>query len=63
MWKNNVFTTKIGEKIKVQAILIIVLEALAMELNRNATKALRMEKEEVKLFLFDDEMIIWKANL
>lgn len=32
-----------------------------MELNRNATQALRMEKEEVKLFLFDDEMVIWKA--
>lgn len=62
-WKNNVFTTKTGQKICTlcSELFIIVLEALAMELNRNATQTLRTEKEEVKLFLFDDEMIIWKA--
>lgn len=63
MWKNYVFTSKIGQKICTlcSELFIIVLEALAMELNRNATQSLRMEKVEVKLFLFDDEMVIWKA--
>ena len=34
-----------------------------MELDRNAARALRIEKEEVKLYLFDNKMISYLESL